>query len=75
MSEQSPMGKMEIDRRFTYFAPKSGQPEKYEDIRRAAREFAHLLNEYCPDCREKSLTITKLEEAVMWANASIARYT
>lgn len=27
----------------------------------------------CPDSREKSLAMTKLEECSMWANASIAR--
>lgn len=27
----------------------------------------------CPESREKSLALTKLEESVMWANASIAR--
>jgi len=34
---------------------------------------AAYINENCPDSREKSLAFTKLEEAVMWANASIAR--
>ena len=37
------------------------------------KEFAYLLNDLCPDSREKSLAMTKLEECVMWANASIAR--
>jgi hypothetical protein len=32
-----------------------------------------MLNELVPDSREKSLAITHLEEAVMWANAGIAR--
>lgn len=31
------------------------------------------IEENCPDSREKSLALTKVEEAVMWANASIAR--
>jgi len=29
--------------------------------------------ELMPDCREKSLAITKLEECVMWANKCAAR--
>lgn len=62
-----------LKNRFTYHAPKEGQPQKYEAIRAKALELAELLNESCPDSREKSLAVTSLEEAVMWANASIAR--
>jgi hypothetical protein len=58
---------------FKYHAPKDGQPEKYEEIRDTAREFALTINKLCPNSREKSLAMTKLEEAVMWANAAIAR--
>lgn len=64
---------MDIEKNFTYHAPKEGQPEKYTVIRDTAKGFALLLNECCPDSREKSLAMTKLEECVMWANASIAR--
>lgn len=63
----------ELATRFTYHQPKAGQPERYEGIREMARRFAlHLVAE-CPEGREQSLALTKLEEAVMWANASIAR--
>lgn len=58
---------------YTYHAPKGDQQERYEDIREKARELAELIERCCPDSREKSLAHTKLEEAVMWANASIAR--
>lgn len=58
---------------YTYHAPKGDQQERYEDIREKARELAELIERCCPDSREKSLAYTKLEEAVMWANASIAR--
>lgn len=63
----------EIIKNFSYHAPKEGQPEMYEAIRNKALLLAAYINEYCPDSREKSLAMTKLEEAVMWANASIAR--
>jgi hypothetical protein len=63
----------EIEKRFTYHAPKEGQPLRYEQIRNFANSFAILLNNHCPESREKSLAFTALEEAVMWANASIAR--
>lgn len=62
-----------IENNFTYHAPKGDQAERYGKIREKARELAELMEESCPDSREKSLASTKLEEAVMWANASIAR--
>ncbi len=58
---------------FTYHPPNSGQPKRYEAIRSQANELACLFNQVCPPSREKSLAMTKLEEAVMWANAAIAR--
>ena len=63
----------QIKNNFSYHSPKEGQPEKYTSLRETAKEFAYLLNDLCPDSREKSLAMTKLEECVMWANASIAR--
>jgi hypothetical protein len=63
----------ELERRFTYHAPKSSQPARYERIRNAAKNLAYLIDQACPDSREKSLALTNLEQAVMWANASIAR--
>lgn len=63
-----------IENKFTYHAPKADQPKRYEKIRGEAKEFAKLIEECCPESREKSLAMTKLEEAVMWANASIARH-
>lgn len=44
-----------------------------KQIRDAARQFAHMINICAPDSREKSLALTKLEEAMMWANAAISR--
>ena len=63
----------EIEKNYTYHAPKDDQPERYEKIRFKAKMLAAYINENCPESREKSLAMTKLEEAVMWANASIAR--
>lgn len=58
---------------FTYHPPKDGQTEIYNEIREYARRFAILISSRCIDSREKSIAMTKLEEVVMWANASIAR--
>ena len=58
---------------FKYHAPKTGQVDIYTDLRNEARKLADRIAEQCPRSRERSLAITKIEEAVMWANASIAR--
>lgn len=59
--------------RFTYHAPQPGQPEIYQEIRDNAYDLASLIDARVPDSREKSLAITHLEQAVMWANAGLAR--
>lgn len=62
-----------IDRNFVYHPPKDDQPERYEMIRAKARELAIIINGCVPYSREQSLAFTALEEAVMHANAGIAR--
>ena len=62
-----------ITNNFTYHAPTPDQLPRFEQIRDEGRELALLLNALCPQSRELSLALTKLEEVVMWANASIAR--
>ena len=64
----------DLENRFTYHAPKPGQPERYEKIRKEAKNLAIYIADECPNSREKSLALTKLEEAVFWANAAIARH-
>ena len=63
----------DLEKRFTYHPPKEGQPKKYEAIRFEAKRLAYLLSNFCPHSRELSLALTHLEDAVMWANAAIAR--
>mgnify|MGYP003291818699 CR=1 FL=1 len=63
----------QIENAYTYHSPHGEQIELYQTIRYKAKMLAAYLNEKLPDSREKSLAMTKLEEAVMWANASIAR--
>lgn len=62
-----------IENAFVYHAPKEGQPEKYTTLRTMAKELALKIDALCPESREQSLALTKLEEAIMWANAAIAR--
>jgi hypothetical protein len=63
----------QIQKAFTYHPPKEGQPERYEHIREYAKSLARCVQDCTPESREQSLALTKIEEAVMWANAAIAR--
>ena len=51
----------DLENRFTYHAPKEGQPVKYGTIRDEGKALAFIINYHCPESREKSLAITKLE--------------
>ena len=65
--------KPDIENRFTYHAPKEGQPEKYFAIREKAKDLAYLIHHLTPESREQDVALTHLETAVFWANAAIAR--
>jgi len=62
----------EIENIFMYHSPKADQPKRYEAIREKAKELALLINEVCPESREKNQALTNLQQTTMWANASIA---
>lgn len=62
-----------IENNFTYHKPVEGQADRYVLIRDTAKAFAHTLAANCPNSRERSVAMTKLEEVVFWANAAIAR--
>jgi len=67
------MDQSTLDNNFVYHSPKLGQPEKYQTLRDKSKELAELINDLCPESREKSCAFTNLEQAMFWANASIAR--
>jgi len=66
-------GNAEIENIFMHHRPKDGQNKKYEAIRAKAKEFAYLVDDFCPSGKEREISMAKLEESVMWANAAIAR--
>lgn len=68
-----PKTKVDIQKNFDYHPPTEEKIHKYEQLRLTAMEYMVLIDQLCPESREKSLAMTKIEEAVMWANASIAR--
>lgn len=64
---------LDLDKIYTYHAPKPGQPEKYQALRNKAKELAQLIIDSCPDSRERSVALTNLETTIFWVNAGIAR--
>ncbi len=66
--------KTDLENRFTYHPPTEDQEERYKKIRGIGLGFASCVLIMAPQSREKSLALTKIEEAVMWANAAIARH-
>lgn len=61
---------------FTYHPPNNSQIERierYAVLRESAKQLALLIAKCSKQSREQSLALTKLEEAIMWANAAIAR--
>lgn len=63
----------DLKNRFIYHAPKGDQVERYQLLRDAGLGLAALIVHNSPPSREQSLALTKLEEALFWANAGIAR--
>lgn len=63
-----------IAHRFTHHPPKDAATAgKHAVVRETIGDAATVLADRLPEGREKSLALTKLEEAMFWANAAIAR--
>ena len=62
----------QIENSFTYHKPEGTQQDRYVLLRNNAKLLANDIINYTPSSREQSLAITKLEEAIMWANKAIA---
>jgi hypothetical protein len=63
----------ELDRRFDHHPPDRYREARHQLIRSVFKDTAGIIDRELPEGREKSLVLTKLEEALMWANAAIAR--
>lgn len=67
------MSKYDLENNFKYHSPSGNQPERYQQLRDAGKSLAQQIVLQTPESREQSLALTHLEQAVMWANAAIAR--
>lgn len=73
MAQPPPIDRDEISRRFRHYAPTEERAAQHVDVRSALAEAAGHLADTLPEGREKSTAITKIEEAMFWANAALAR--
>lgn len=71
--EVTPKMGEQLEKTFTYHAPKDDQPERYVLLRDKTKSLAYDIVKNTPPSREQSLAITHLEEAIFYANAAIAR--
>ncbi|MFJ2909369.1 hypothetical protein ACIO8F_08025 [Streptomyces sp. NPDC087228] len=64
----------DIQHRFAFHAATTDEKrDAHGSIRQACRRLADHINETCPDGREKATALTKVEEAMFWANGALAR--
>lgn len=63
-----------VERNFTYHPPRPGQSDRYEFLRASGKQLATHIIEQTPYCDEQLQALRAVSEAVMWANAAIARY-
>jgi hypothetical protein len=62
-----------IENNFKYHAATVDKGERHDKVRALCKELAYEIEQLCPQSRERSVAMTKLEEVMMWANAAIAR--
>jgi hypothetical protein len=68
-----PITKENLDNWFSYHAPTPEQLPKYQAIREAALNLATVIVENSPSSADQTAAIRMVGEAMMTANAAIAR--
>ena len=64
----------DLENRFQFHPANSeAARDAHQGVREACHSCASVLVQNTPKGREQSLAITKIEEAMFWANAAVAR--
>lgn len=65
--------RLDLENMFTHHAPFGDQADRYTSIRSALKAAAQIVVNLTPESPEQTIAIRKLEEAMFYANAAIAR--
>jgi hypothetical protein len=63
----------ELEHQYRYHPPSGERVKQHERLRAEFLEVAKVVAYVVPAGREQALALTKLEEALFWANAGVAR--
>lgn len=63
----------EILNRVSYHAPSEAGAIRHAKLTKIFEKVIREVRDICPVSRERSIAITKLEEAKMWCSAAVAR--
>ena len=70
------MTQEDLDNEFgSYRKPNSTTIPRYEAIQAKTKELAQLINDLCPESRQKATALTQLQIVKMLANAAVAIHT
>jgi DUF438 domain-containing protein len=73
--EQAAKQMIDIANRFSFHKATEVTAPKHDEVRSLLKQTATTLAIILPAGRETAVVMTKLEEAMFWANAAIARET
>lgn len=62
-----------IEEDFQYRPSTGEQTERYARVRQKAKELALMIVGLCPDSRERSSALTRLQECAFWVNAALRK--
>ena len=65
---------MNIEWVFTYHPPTTEQLLTLKKLCDEAKTLAYLIEQHCPESREKSMALTAVQQAVMWAGTAMANF-
>jgi len=73
MNENMTKEQFEMQSRFGFHIPDENGRTKMTNIRKKVRELANLIQETCPESREKATALTQLSFVMMAANSAIVQ--
>lgn len=61
----------EIDHQFSYQTPTEASLKAIQAIRESGRKFAQVINQYAPECADKTYAVRLIRMATMTANQAV----